>query len=184
MRAKTSHCALFALTAPQWLVARTSAEYAMPAMSAETVPTVRQLFVYSVSSRSRMVSSFTFVRFSRAALSAYSMLLGRPVDIQGGYYAVLRAQCDVIRPRSASRRRLCCLPVAPLLCDSEKDEVCVHPAHPANHHRLSIPFGAPSKATRAGGLLHTALCRVPRSLVTRDAEDALLVWSGVECGDA
>ena len=36
----------------------------MPAISADTVPTVRQLLVYSDSSRSRMASSFTFVRFS------------------------------------------------------------------------------------------------------------------------
>ena len=42
----------------------------MPAMSAETVPTMRQLLVYSVNSRSRMLRSLTLVRFSSAALSA------------------------------------------------------------------------------------------------------------------
>ena len=39
-------------------------------MRAETVPMVKQFLVYSASSRSRMASSRSLVRFSNAALSA------------------------------------------------------------------------------------------------------------------
>ena len=45
-------------------------EKAIPDMSAVTVPTVRQFRVYSSSSRSRIAISRSFVRFSKAALSA------------------------------------------------------------------------------------------------------------------
>ena len=44
-------------------------------MTAEIVPMVKQFCVYSVSSRSRMASRRSFVLFSKAALSAYSMAL-------------------------------------------------------------------------------------------------------------
>ena len=54
---------------------RTSEEKASPASSAELVPTARQLVTYSVSSLSRMASSFSFVSYTSAARSAYSIPL-------------------------------------------------------------------------------------------------------------